>query len=212
MLVVMSLISTDPLECLNTTFFPTNATLLWNFNQTNGYNLTCDRSMPNGNTDNDSLEYLQNDDSCTIIGLSPFTSYTCNVTEIVNSVERPLTRCLFTTAQACEPFKICQIQWYYNFLAPGPVTNLSIGVVSSTSVVVRWSPVAEEETNGVIQFYQVVLREYGGLELNRSVVSSTVLETRFSDLGRKNIVSCYQIVGFIFRGSDTIYDNCGSIK
>ena len=107
LLVLISLISTDPQHCLNTTFFPTNATLLWNFNQTNGYNLTCDRSMPNDN-DSDSLDYLQNEDSCTIIGLNPFTPYTCNVTEFVDNEERPLTQCLFTTAQAGESSKTNQ--------------------------------------------------------------------------------------------------------
>ena len=107
LLVLISLISTDPQHCLNTTFFPTNATLLWNFNQTNGYNLTCDRSMPNDN-DSDSLDYLQNEESCIIIGLNPFTSYTCNVTELVDNEERPLTQCLFTTAQAGEYSKANQ--------------------------------------------------------------------------------------------------------
>ena len=79
----------------------------WNFNQTNGYNLTCDRSMPNDN-DSDSLDYLQNEESCIIIGLNPFTSYTCNVTELVDNEERPLTQCLFTTAQAGEYSKANQ--------------------------------------------------------------------------------------------------------
>ena len=71
-----------------------------------------------------------------------------------------------------------------NLAAPGPVASLNITVVSSMEVVVRWSPVAEEETNGVIQFYQVILSKYGGEELNRNVVSSTVLEAQFSSLGK----------------------------
>lgn len=100
-----------------------------------------------------------------------------------------------------------------SFAAPGPVTNLSVTVVSSTMVAVRWSPVAEEETNGVIQFYQVILSKYGGVEPNRSVISSTVFETLFSDLGKKTVVQCDQIIYvFVCRGYDTIYSDCSSTK
>ena len=69
--------------------------------------------------------------------------------------------------------------------APGPVAVVNTTVLSPVEVVVCWSPVSLEETNGEIQFYRVVLHLYEGAELNRTIVAaSAILEARFSGLGK----------------------------
>ena len=51
-------------------------------------------------------------------------------------------------------------------------------------VTVRWSPVIQEEANGEIQLYLVLLSLYGGAELNKTTVdASAVLEANFTGLG-----------------------------
>lgn len=68
---------------------------------------------------------------------------------------------------------------------PGPVPSLNFTVVSAQEITVKWSPVAEEDSNGVLVSYTITLAEYGGQQLaNRSLNTSSILEATFTGLGQ----------------------------
>ena len=74
-------------------------------------------------------------------------------------------------------------------VAPGPVSVINTTILNSMEVTVRWSPVIQEEANGEIQLYLVLLSQYGGAELNRTIVDvSAVLEANFTGLGKSKLV------------------------
>ncbi len=67
----------------------------------------------------------------------------------------------------------------YN-VAPGPVTNLSVDVVSFSEVFVRWSPV--EEPNGIITKYRIIVSVYEGAVHMDRMVDVSSLNTTITDL------------------------------
>lgn len=95
---------TDPQACSNITYFSTNVTLVWNQDFDSNYSLYCKEDYPSLNAREQDIRYLQNDKGCTVIGLRPFTSYSCNLTvaRLLDEITPPdeaMRLCRFTTAE-----------------------------------------------------------------------------------------------------------------
>ena len=60
------------------------------------------------------------------------------------------------------------------------MTNLSVDVVSSSEVLVSWSPV--EESNGIITQYGIVVSVYEGAVHTERMVDVSSLNTTITDL------------------------------
>ena len=86
-----------------------------------------------------------------------------------------------------------------NLSAPGPVQLLYIRVINNVSVLINWSHVAENQTNGVIRQYKVTVLHMGKV-IYSEYLSSNVFSTIVNGLGNytcQYIYNCYMICIYI---------------
>lgn len=68
------------------------------------------------------------------------------------------------------------------------MASMSVAVLNDSSVTVYWEAVPDELSNGVIQFYRLVVMKYGGLEIingNRTFQESSEFNVTQTGLGMK---------------------------
>ena len=79
------------------------------------------------------------------------------------------------------------------FIVPGTVTTVNVNVLNTTTVQIKWSPVPQEQANGIITHYIVFVSLYEGRELyNRNISVSSdlqVIVNRLSEFFSLNYIS-----------------------
>ena len=92
--------SAEPQDCMNSSYSSSSVTLQWSripnteYNGLAlGYNITCWTS--NAHSD----EVFTSTNTITIAGLTPFSSYVCNLSAVNEIGQGPSTQCFFTTEQ-----------------------------------------------------------------------------------------------------------------